>query len=574
MSAGYHAGEMPSVPDFAEIDAELASKSSAHRAFFTPILRALVALGGRARKREVIIKLRELLADELDERQLDYLEAKNRFGWSRHDLVKAGLVTGEYGWWELTDLGRAFADAVADDPLTIEVTVPTASEPPPRSIETETVNVTAYRALEIPVLEALDSGLSERVPVVEFVEQHLGDALLPGDLRLMPGGRTVLDFRATWAMSNLGKAGLTENPQPGQWRITPAGRSRLVAERESWNPRAFATARAKVRVEGGGTAGLEPATPQASPVLPAWQTLRTTLGKPLHDALSLRLAPQLGASPDQVPPRNVIFYGPPGTGKTHVAKQVACALTGIDEADEDGRFRLVQFHPSYAYEDFIQGLRPDIKQTTMRYEQTKGPFFRIADAANEDPDNFYVLVIDEINRGDPARIFGELLYALEYRGESVTLALGGKLVVPPNLVVIGTMNSVDRSVALVDYALRRRFGFVRIDPNPEIVASGRPPGIVAEVGPGILDAFNRWISKRLDKDHQIGHSYFLSPALDESGDPFAQLWAMDVRPLLEEYFFGDDEALSEAEATWKSIVATELAEHRELDDETGQAEPT
>jgi 5-methylcytosine-specific restriction protein B len=157
----------------------------------------------------------------------------------------------------------------------------------------------------------------------------------------------------------------------------------------------------------------------------------------------------------------------------------------------------------------------------------------------------------------------------------VILALGGKLVVPPNLVVIGTMNSVDRSVALVDYALRRRFGFVRVDPNPEVVASGRPPGIVAEVGPGILDAFNRWLAKRLDKDHQIGHSYFLSPALDESGDPFAQLWAMDVCPLLEEYFFGDDEALTEAAGTWATIVAKELAERRELDDDdAGQPEPS
>lgn len=183
-----------------------------------------------------------------------------------------------------------------------------------------------------------------------------------------------------------------------------------------------------------------------------------------------------------------------------------------------------------------------------------------------------MLVIDEINRGDPARIFGELLYALEYRGESVSLALGGKLVVPPNLVVIGTMNSVDRSVALVDYALRRRFGFVRIDPNPEVVASGRAPGLIADVGPGILVAFNQWITKRLDRDHQIGHSYFLSPALLEDAGPFAQVWAMDIRPLLEEYFFGDEQALAEADGVWKALVQRELAERRNLDDEDLEAE--
>src|SRR6185436_11932230 len=102
--------------------------------------------------------------------------------------------------------------------------------------------------------------------------------------------------------------------------------------------------------------------------------------------------------------------------------------------------------------------------------------------ANAEQDRVFVLIIDEINRGDPARIFGELLYALEYRNREVELASGGPLIVPPNLVVIGTMNSVDRSVALVDYALRRRFSFLRVDPNPAVIAHVRRTGLLGESG--------------------------------------------------------------------------------------------
>jgi 5-methylcytosine-specific restriction protein B len=379
----------------------------------------------------------------------------------------------------------------------------------------------------------------------------------------------VFEFRTAWALSNLGKAGLAENPSTGQWKITPTGRQQLEEEGGSWSFEKFPQARSKVRVD---TSKVPPPTPPKWNIKTAWSMLRPAVGKAIHDSITMRLSPSLGASPERALPRNLIFYGPPGTGKTHIAKQIAQALTGDQDADDSGQFRLVQFHPSYAYEDFIQGLRPDIKQTNLRYELTKGPFSVIAEAASQDPDNFYVLVIDEINRGDPARIFGELLYALEYRGEPVSLALGGKLVVPPNLVVLGTMNSVDRSVALVDYALRRRFGFVRVDPDPEAISSARVPGLIATVGPGVLDKFNQWITKRLDRDHQIGHSFFLSEALPDSEAAFPQLWDMDIRPLLEEYLFGDDAALSAAASAWTEIVSRELTDRKRLEDEDDETE--
>jgi len=262
-------------------------------------------------------------------------------------------------------------------------------------------------------------------------------------------------------------------------------------------------------------------------------------------------------SDDRKPvPRNVILYGPPGTGKTHVAKEIARALTGEDEPSADAHWQLVQFHPSYSYEDFIQGMRPDLSKAQLRYELREGPFVRICRAADKDPDAFYVLVIDEINRGDPARIFGELLYALEYRHEPVQLALEGELAVPPNLVIIGTMNSVDRSVAIVDYALRRRFGFVRLDPDGEIIEEEREGDAFAPKAAHVLGAFNAWLTGKLSREHCIGHSFFLSPSVDlATVDGFEQVWTNDIHPLLEEYFFGDSNSLAEARKVWLEAVA-------------------
>jgi 5-methylcytosine-specific restriction protein B len=294
------------------------------------------------------------------------------------------------------------------------------------------------------------------------------------------------------------------------------------------------------------------------------EPLRRLLGNDLVNSLHERIRPDLGATPSVATKRNLILYGPPGTGKTHIAKAVARVLTGDTEGGSEGQFRIVQFHPSYSYEDFIQGLKPDLTKTELRYALGKGPFLRIVEDAKNDPNAFYVLVIDEVNRGDPARIFGELLYALEYRDEPVTLPGGGELVVPSNLVIIGTMNSVDRSVALVDYALRRRFGFIRVDPNPETIEQVHGDTTLGNGGAIVLSEFNAWLAKRLDREHVLGHSYFLGGTLDpNSPNTFEQVWSLDVRPLLEEYFFGDGDALKEAAAQWKAAVAMALSEDEE-----------
>jgi 5-methylcytosine-specific restriction protein B len=421
------------------------------------------------------------------------------------------------------------------------------------------VTVTDYAGFDVPLLQAMVDGSTEKQAIFKAVRSALDDTLLPGDLRTMPRGQTVWEYRASWALTNLKKSGQARNPARGVWEITESGRKRLNVEK-SWQLTSYQQSKSKVRLE------VLPSSLPASEMLQPWSTDRwDRLGKQINrgvfEALDARLRPDLGPTPDIDTPlvRNVILYGPPGTGKTYLSKQVARALTGEEEIGEQERSAIVQFHPSYSYEDFIQGLKPDIEQTELRYTLSKGPFLKVCDAAEQDPDAFYVLVIDEINRGDPARIFGELLLGLEYRSQPIEMMLGGKLTVPPNLVIVGTMNSVDRSVALVDYALRRRFGFIRTDPDPEVIQGAAP---LAQT----LVEFNEWLASVLDVDHTLGHSFFMNPALAGSCEAALEtIWKLDVRPLLEEYFFGEQERLVEASKKWRTVVKNALAEEDDSD---------
>ena len=159
--------------------------------------------------------------------------------------------------------------------------------------------------------------------------------------------------------------------------------------------------------------------------------------------------------------RQVIFQGPPGTGKTFVARKLAASLAGTEK-----HVRLVQFHPSYAYEDFVQGLRPKLTDGAPGFELRDGPLLAMAEAAREDRGAKYFLIIDEINRGNLAKVFGELYFLLEYRDQPIQLQYSNEsFELPENLYIIGTMNTADRSIALVDLALRRRFHFVEFHPD-------------------------------------------------------------------------------------------------------------
>ena len=236
----------------------------------------------------------------------------------------------------------------------------------------------------------------------------------------------------------------------------------------------------------------------------------------------------------------VIFQGPPGTGKTYVAQKLASHLAGSDE-----RVTLVQFHPSYAYEDFVQGFRPALVNGQPGFELRKGPLLRAADYALQEPNAKHFLVIDEINRGNLAKVFGELYFLLEYRDKEMDLQYsdeGKKFSLPENLYIIGTMNTADRSIALVDLALRRRFYFVEFHPDEDPVKSVLRKWLLDKVPEmeWVADVVERANDHlREDRHAAIGPSYFMKDNLNN--DMVVRIWKHSVLPYIEERLYGQQE---------------------------------
>jgi hypothetical protein len=259
----------------------------------------------------------------------------------------------------------------------------------------------------------------------------------------------------------------------------------------------------------------------------------------------------------------VILYGPPGTGKTYWAEKAANELASysmfgkrydqllVDEIytivgneNDRGIVRMCCFHPAYGYEDFIEGYRPKKENDIFRYVLVDGIFKGLCRDASDNPQFKYYIIIDEINRGDIPRIFGELMTALEKdkRDMNIVLPLSGeRLAVPKNVCIIGTMNTADRSISLLDAALRRRFGFMEFMPDSSILKYSTIEGI--QLGDW-LDMLNRRICKFLGdgaRNLQIGHSYLL----EENGKPisdfskFQRIVHEEIIPLLEEYCYED-----------------------------------
>ena len=271
-------------------------------------------------------------------------------------------------------------------------------------------------------------------------------------------------------------------------------------------------------------------------------------------------------------PKNMILYGPPGTGKTYHTVLYAVAI--IEEKSlaevasepyediakryhhykENGLIEFTTFHQSYSYEDFIEGIRPVMNNDSddvisdIQYEVSPGLFKDFCDRAKQSIQTNHVFIIDEINRGNIAKIFGELITLIEpskrlgqIEGTYARLPYSkSPFGVPNNVYLIGTMNTADRSIATIDTALRRRFQFKEMQPDPTLL-----DGVCVEELSikELLSHMNQKISVLYDREHTIGHAYFMPLKISPTIEPLASIFKSTILPLLQEYFFEDYEKI-------------------------------
>lgn len=249
---------------------------------------------------------------------------------------------------------------------------------------------------------------------------------------------------------------------------------------------------------------------------------------------------------------NIILQGAPGVGKTFAAKRLAYSMMG---AKDDDRIEFVQFHQNYSYEDFMMGYKPSGSGFELRY----GVFYRFCQKAANEPDKKFFFIIDEINRGNLSKIFGELLMLIEkdYRGTKATLAYNGMpFTVPKNIYIIGMMNTADRSLAMIDYALRRRFSFFEMEPGFESEGFRKYQKTLEN------NTFNELVKKicnlndrisddsSLGKGFRIGHSYFCGRTKENCTDEWMKsVIDYDIMPMVTEYWFDDESKVDD----WNTI---------------------
>jgi 5-methylcytosine-specific restriction protein B len=241
-----------------------------------------------------------------------------------------------------------------------------------------------------------------------------------------------------------------------------------------------------------------------------------------------------------------ILYGPPGTGKTWTARGFARWWLKTKTLGDGDPVEWITFHPSYSYEDFVEGLRPTAGTgATLQLED--GVFKRFCDAARGDPDSRWLLIIDEINRANVAKVLGELITLLELdKRDDVSVRLPYSrtcFTVPSNVYMLGTMNTADRSIRLLDTALRRRFAFVELLPDASLLEGGSVEGLALDQ---LLTRLNRRIARYIDREKQVGHALFLrgeQPITDAA--EFTRVIRQDIVPLLQEYAFDDYEILAD-----------------------------
>jgi len=249
--------------------------------------------------------------------------------------------------------------------------------------------------------------------------------------------------------------------------------------------------------------------------------------------------------------KQAIFYGPPGTGKTFAAKHFAELIT----QGTDGETETLQLHSSYSYADFIEGIRPVPDSSgDLRYPVVQGRFLDFCERARGEDDP-YVLILDEINRADLSEVMGELMYLLEYRDEEIHLSQKrmdddeDKFSIPDNLLIIGTMNTADRSIALVDFALRRRFAFLPLWPEFEVLYNYHDSDVDVDLDGlvGVIEDIHEAID---DRNFHLGITFFLE---DNLAVHIEDIWHQEIEPYLREYFIDDEEKAEEFE--WGEVKA-------------------
>lgn len=586
--------------------------------YFAPVHRAMQKLGGQATPKQVYRHISQhegLSAEDMAQtNQNGSPTFENRAGWARFYLTKAGwMYAPKHGVWALTDQGKQAVDITEAQAVAIFKSVVTQLKgheeevaAPEDHVQPDSTQYWFVGALwgdgegdQLP--RFLEKGIWQNGYEDKFAEQVR--SMKPGDriaIKAAFARKHGLPFdnkgQAVGAMKIKAVGTVTRNHDDG--RTVDVGWEALAEPRE-WYFYTYRATISRARVEDDELARrlvaftFEGARQDCAFFLaqPYWRDRYTDADDAMLGGGALDDDIAALDEVEQVPPlaaygvadivadgcfvpeaelhsmlnrwkekKNLILQGPPGTGKTWLAKRLAKAL--IEQTNvPDEQLRVVQFHPSLSYEDFVRGYRPG---GDGRLTLTDGLFLQVVQAAIAQPDVEHVFIIEEINRGNPAQVLGEMLTLLECskrsRAEAMELAYsksrGEKVYVPANLYVIGTMNVADRSLALVDLALRRRFAFVNLVPSLNsawkqwCLGKGMDSAAIAHIQTR-MESLNEEIAadRALGVQFQIGHSYVTPHApVAQAHTWFEDVVHSEIGPLLHEYWFDTparaDEAIS------------------------------